>query len=115
MSKLNVGVGEEFPLDDTPKNDRQRLSCEDYMRMRRQYHTRWHQRRHRGGSVAALLILPMAAASITTAILYPLATLGVIGGLGLAGAAYRHGRYTGEAKKPEPPKPAGEDKPKDTV
>ena len=29
---------------------------------------------------------------LTAAILYPLATLGVIGGAGLAAAAYRHGR-----------------------
>lgn len=113
MSKLNVGVGEDFPLDDTPKND-QRLTCEDYRRMRHMHHARWRHRR-RGGPVAAILILPLAAASVTTAILYPLATLGVIGGLGLAGAAYRHGRYTSDTRKPEPPKTEDDNKPKDTV
>ena len=52
-------------------------------------------RRHRRGmhAAGALLILPAAAASVTAAIVYPLATLGVIGGLGLAAAAHRHRRW----------------------
>lgn len=109
MSKFNIGVGEDFPLDDAQKND-QRLSCEEYMRMRRMHHARWRHRRH-AGPVAAILVLPLAAASVTTAILYPLVTLGVIGGLGLAGAAYRHGRR----QSSEPPKPDTTDKPKDNA
>jgi hypothetical protein len=50
------------------------------------------RRHHRHSAVATLLVLPAAAASVTAAILYPLATLGVIGGLGAATAIYRHAR-----------------------
>jgi hypothetical protein len=38
------------------------------------------------------VIIPAGVAAITTAIIYPLATLGVIGGLGLAAAAHHRGR-----------------------
>ena len=87
MSKLNIGVGEEFPLDDDPKQSDDRHPCAQYRRHGR-------HRRHRGaGPVAALFILPAAAASVTAAILYPLATLGVIGGLGVAAAAHRRSRW----------------------
>jgi hypothetical protein len=82
MSKLNVGVGEEFPLDD------QQHERAPWLRPRR------HHRRHGHGTraVGALIILP-AAASVTAAILYPLVTLGVLGGVGLVAAAHRHGRW----------------------
>lgn len=85
MSKLNVGVGEEFPLANDPKQNGERHVCAQY----------WHHRRHRHGprAIGALLILPAAAASVTAAIVYPLVTLGVIGGLGLAAAAHRRGRW----------------------
>jgi hypothetical protein len=43
--------------------------------------------------LGAIIVLPAAAASVTAAILYPLATLGVIGGLGVAAAAHRHRRW----------------------
>ena len=84
MSKLNVGVGEEFPLDDEPKQSGEPHVCAQHWRHRR------HRHHHGAG---ALFILPAAAASVTAAILYPLATLGVIGGLGLAAAAHRRGRW----------------------
>ena len=87
MSKLNVGVGEEFPLDDEPKHSDDGHPCAQYRRHGRHRH-------HRGaGAVAALFILPAAAASVTAAIIYPLATLGVIGGLGVAAAAHRRNRW----------------------
>ena len=87
MSKLNIGVGEEFPLDDDPKQSDDRHPCAQYRRHGR-------HRRFRGAApVAALLILPAAAASVTAAIVYPLATLGVIGGLGFAAAAHRRDRW----------------------
>ncbi len=110
MSKLNVGVGEEFPLGDAPRQNEGEHVCAQY----------WRHRRHRRGmhAAGAFLILPAAAASVTAAIVYPLATLGVIGGLGLAAAAHRHRRweryrdayrkYRAEQDKPrdtpEPPK-----------
>lgn len=107
MSKLNVSVGEEFPLGDAPKPSEGEHVCPQYWRHRRGMH-----------AAGALLILPAAAASVTAAIVYPLATLGVIGGLGLAAAAHRHRRweryrdayrkYRAEQDKPrdtpEPPK-----------
>jgi hypothetical protein len=85
MSKLNVGVGEEFPLADDSKQTGEQHVCAQY----------WRHRRHRHGprAIGALLILPAAAASVTAAIVYPLATLGVIGGLGLAAAAHRRRRW----------------------
>lgn len=85
MSKLNVGVGEEFPLGDDPKQSGEPHACAQY----------WRHRRHRRRSHAAgaIIILPAAAASVTAAILYPLATLGVIGGLGVLAAAHRRGRW----------------------
>lgn len=87
MSKLNIGVGEEFPLGDAPRSERNH-SCDARWRARHMHH-----RRH--GPFAALLVLPAAAASVTAAILYPLATLSVIGGLGAAAAVYRHARRGG--------------------
>ena len=89
MSKLNIGVGEEFPLDDAGERNH---SCEARWRARHMHH---HRRHHRHGPFTALLVLPAAAASVTAAILYPLATLGVIGGLGAAAAIYRHARGNG--------------------
>lgn len=85
MSKLNIGVGEEFPLGDAPNQSTDQISCGQ----------RWRHRRHRHGPgpAAALVLLPAAAASVTAAILYPLATLGVIGGLGVAAAAHRRSRW----------------------
>ncbi|MEQ1864695.1 MAG: hypothetical protein ABL996_08580 [Micropepsaceae bacterium] len=110
MSKLNIGVGEEFPLGDAPKPSTSQHICAQH----------WRHRRHRRGMhvAGALIVLPAAAASVTAAIVYPLATLGVIGGLGLAAAAHRHRRwkryreayrrYRDAQKKqndtPEPPK-----------
>ena len=112
MSKLNIGVGEEFPLEDGPKSDHTRMTCEEFARARRLHHGRRHHL-HRGGGIAALLVLPLAAASVTTAIMFPLATLSVIGGLGLAGAAYRHSRRNSSAPGPQTPTPDDTDKAKD--
>ena len=95
MSKLNIGVGEDFPLNDAQKNETGDHPCAAHWRARRMHH-RHH--RHRGGPIAALFVLPAAAASVTAAILYPLATLAVLGGLGTAGAIYRHTR---RSAKPE--------------
>ncbi|MFN0023515.1 MAG: hypothetical protein ACKVS5_06405 [Parvularculaceae bacterium] len=92
MSKLNVGVGEDFPLNDAPKNDGHPCA---HWRARRMHYRR---HRHHGGPIAALFVLPAAAASVTAAILYPLATLAVLGGLGTAGAIYRHTRGDKNAK-----------------
>lgn len=89
MSKLNIGVGEEFPLDDATRGERLH-PCGANWREHRMRH-----RRHRYRAFATLLVLPAAAASVTAAILYPLATLGVIGGLGAATAVYRHARRNG--------------------
>lgn len=102
MSKLNIGVGEDFPLDDAQKNEAGEHPCAARWRARHMYRRR-HFYRHGPGPVAALFVLPAAAASVTTAILYPLATLGMIGGLGAAGAIYRHNRRTGNntTDKPE--------------
>lgn len=102
MSKLNIGVGEDFPLDDAPKNEGLDHSCARWRERRMQ--RRRHFYRHGPGPVAALLVLPAAAASVTAAILYPLATLGIIGGLGAASAIYRHNRRSENrtAAKPEP-------------
>jgi hypothetical protein len=94
MSKLNIGVGEDFPLDDDAiRSDDREYGCAHW-RARYANGERRHWRRH-GHPIygaAAIVVLPVAAASVTAAILYPLATLGVIGGAGLAAAAYRHGR-----------------------
>jgi hypothetical protein len=99
MSKLNIGVGEDFPVDGAEKQEAH--PCEAYWRARRMHmHARWRRRRH-AGPFAALLILPAATASVTAAVLYPLATLSVLTGLGLAGAAYRHTRGKPEADKPK--------------
>ncbi len=89
MSKLNIGVGEEFPLADAPRSERHH-PCGAHWRAHRM-----RRRHHRHRAVATLLVLPAAAASVTAAILYPLATLGVIGGLGAATAIYRHARRDG--------------------
>ena len=85
MSKLNIGVGEEFPLGDAQKQSDGQHVCAQYRR----------HGRHRHGmrAAGALIVLPAAAASVTAAIIYPLATLGVIGGLGLVAAAHRRGRW----------------------
>ena len=101
MSKLNIGVGEDFPLDDAHKNEAGEHPCAARWRARHMRHRRFY--RHGPGPVAALIVLPAAAASVTAAILYPLATLAVIGGLGAAGAIYRHNRHTGgdTSAKPE--------------
>jgi len=92
MSKLNIGVGEDFPLgDDAIKSDEREYGCAHWRaRYANGEHRHWRRRGHPGA--AAIIVLPVAAASVTAAILYPLATLGVIGGAGLAAAAYRHGR-----------------------
>lgn len=94
MSKINVGVGEDFPLDDAPKPEQPRENehpCAQW-RERRAHMRAWrHHRRMHG--LGAIIVLPAAAASVTAAILYPLATLGVIGGLGVAAAAHRHARW----------------------
>ncbi len=102
MSKLNIGVGEDFPLDDAQKNEAGEHPCAARWRARHM-HRRQHFHRHGPGPVAALFVLPAAAASVTAAILYPLATLGVIGGLGAAGVIYRRNRRgSGQASaKPE--------------
>lgn len=94
MSKLNIGVGEDFPLgDDAIKSDERETGCAHW---RARYadgeHRHWRRHGHPMRGAAAIFVLPVAAASITAAILYPLATLGVIGSAGLAAAAYRHGR-----------------------
>jgi len=110
MSKLNIGVGEDFPLEDAPKpQDFQ--TCEAYWRARHMRAHHWRRHRH-GRHAGALLVLPAAAASVTIGILYPLATLGVIGGLGLAAAAYRHGRWHGEefGHREPPAPPSGPEK-----
>ncbi len=85
MSKLNVGVGEEFPLGDNPQRSGERQICAQ--------HWRHHRHRNSARAVAALLVLPATAASVTAAIVYPLATLGVIGGLGIAAAVQRRRRW----------------------
>ncbi len=102
MSKLNIGVGEDFPLDDAQKNEAGEHPCAARWRAHHMHRGR-HFRRHGPGPVAALFVLPAAAASVTAAILYPLATLGVIGGLGAAGAIYRRNRRVGDnaTDKPE--------------
>lgn len=92
MSKLNIGVGEDFPLDDGPNGERHH-PCEARWHARHMH----HRRHHRHGPFAALLVLPAAAASVTAAIIYPLATLGVIAGLGAAGAIYRRARRNAAA------------------
>ncbi|MCE9524340.1 MAG: hypothetical protein K8S25_18115 [Alphaproteobacteria bacterium] len=85
MSKLNVGVGEEFPLGDVPKQSGEQHNCRQH----------WRHNRHRHGmrAAGALIVLPVAAASVTAAIMYPLVTLGLIGGLGVAAAAHRRSRW----------------------
>jgi hypothetical protein len=108
MSKLNIGVGEEFPLDDAPGNEAHEHPCAARWRARHM-HRRRHFYRYGPGPVAALFVLPAAAASVTAAILYPLATLGVIGGLGAAGAIYRHNRRSEHNSKPDA-KPDSEQK-----
>lgn len=95
MSKLNVSVGEDFPLNDAPKNETPDHPCAAHWRARRMHH---RHRRYHGGPFAALFVLPAAAASVTAAILYPLTTLAVLGGLGTAGAIYRHTRANSNAK-----------------
>jgi hypothetical protein len=94
MSKLNIGVGEDFPLgDDAIKSDEREYGCAHWRaRYANGEHRHWRRHGHPMRGAAAIIILPVAAASVTAAILYPLATLGVIGGAGLAAAAYRHGR-----------------------
>ena len=92
MSKLNIGVGEDFPLDDVQKSEGGEHPCAARWRARHM-HRRRHFYRHGPGPVAALVVLPAAAASVTAAILYPLATLAVIAGLGAAGTLYRHNRH----------------------
>lgn len=94
MSKYNVGVGEDFPVGDGPGMSDARSRCEAAWHARRE-HFRHHRgfRRHRMHGPAAFVVLPAAVASITAAVLYPIVTLGIIGGAGLVAAAYRHGRW----------------------
>ena len=102
MSKLNIGVGADFPLDDAPKIEADEHPCVARWR-ERHMHRRRHVYRHGPGPVAALFVLPAAAASVTAAILYPLTTLGVIGSLAAASALYRHRRRAeGDNKSPKP-------------
>ena len=91
MSKLNVGVGEDFPLGDDARQDEREHFCA----AARHWRHRGRHRRfgHGPGPAAAIFVLPAAVASVTAAVLYPLATLGVIGGAGLAAAAYGRGRW----------------------
>jgi hypothetical protein len=101
MSKLSIGVGEDFPLDDAPKNETNEHPCAARWRARHMHRGRHFRRRHGPGPVAALFVLPAAAASVTAAILYPLATLGLIGSLGAAGVIYRHSRRNDNDTKPD--------------
>jgi hypothetical protein len=87
MSKLNVGVGEDFPLGDDANQTGREHACAHYWRHRHGRH-----RHHPARAAAAIVIIPAGVAAVTTAILYPLTTLGVIGGLGLVAAAHRRGR-----------------------
>jgi hypothetical protein len=100
MSKLNVGVGEDFPLEDDAKRNESDHPCAHYWRARQARRERYREWRREHGpgpaALGAIVIVPAAVASVTAAILYPLATLGVAGGLGLAAAAYRRGRWRRE-------------------
>jgi hypothetical protein len=112
MSKLSIGVGEDFPLEDAPQ-PRDFRACSARWHTHRMHARGWRHRRHMHGA-GAIVALPAVAASVTVAILYPLATLGVIGGLGLAAAAYRHGRWHGEEFHPQsPPDRAKSEPPKE--
>lgn len=97
MSKYNVGIGDDFPLEDGPPSSDARTHCEAYWQARRErmHHFRHHRRHRHGmaGPAAAFIVLPAAVASVTAAVLYPLVTLGVIGGAGLVAAAYRRGHW----------------------
>lgn len=106
MSKLNVGVGEDFPLGDPPDQTSERHGCAH----------RWRHHRHGRGlhTAGAFIVLPAAAASVTVAILYPLTTLGVIGGLGLVAAAHRHGRWQRYRDAYRRHRDERHDKPRDT-
>lgn len=93
MSKLNIGVGEDFPLgDDAIKSDEHDRGCAHWRARYADGDRHWRRHGRPMHGAAAILVLPVAAASVTAAILYPLATLGVIGSAGLAAAAFRHGR-----------------------
>lgn len=88
MSKLNIGVGEDFPVQDDDAGERFESYC-GYARHYRYGHRFGH--RHGPEHMAkAFIALPAAAATVTVAVLYPLTTLGVIVGLGALAAAHRH-------------------------
>ena len=92
MSKLNVGVGEEFPLGEDANQNEREHPCAGW----RSRHGGWRRGHHRHGPgpAAAIVVIPAGVAAVTTAILYPLTTLGVIGGLGLVAAAHHRGRWS---------------------
>jgi hypothetical protein len=95
MSKYNVGIGEDFPLEDGPESGA-RSRCEARWQAHRERMHHFRHRRHRHGMyapAAAFVVLPAAVATVTVAVLYPLVTLGVIGGAGLVAAAYRRGHW----------------------
>lgn len=98
MSKYNVGIGEDFPLEDGPGSSDARSRCEARWQAHRErmHHFRHRRHRHYGmhaPAAAAFVALPAAVATVTVAVLYPLITLGVIGGAGLVAAAYRRGHW----------------------
>lgn len=90
MSKLNVGVGEDFPLGEDANQNEGDHPC---ARWRNRHGRRHGHHRHGPGAAAAIVVIPAGVAAVTTAILYPLTTLGVIGGLGLVAAAHHRGRW----------------------
>ncbi len=73
MSKVSVGVGEEFPLQEPS------IAGPGGGRHWRHHHNGHRRGRHRHG--AALFFLPVLAAGVTAAISYPLETLAGAGAL----------------------------------
>ncbi|MBI1213684.1 MAG: hypothetical protein GC190_19670 [Alphaproteobacteria bacterium] len=88
MSKLNVGVGADFPVDSAEPGDDDRYEGCDYARFRRHRH---RFGRHRGrffffGPLALIVFIAM----ISMAISYPMVILGLVAIAAVAFAARHH-------------------------
>ncbi len=124
MSKLNVGVGAEFPVDSAepePNEDERGDYCDGYRFRGRRGHYRMRAWRRGPFMFAPLLAIVAFIALISAAVSYPGVVLALIAIAILAFALRRHhwhdryegpydGRYDGRERRDDGPQPdAGPD------
>ena len=96
MSKLDVGVGDEFPLDEDKSESRPHRGHR-HGRHRHRFHGHGHHHRHHFHALPLLLILGgvaalVAAGKISASTAYAMIGLGVLFLVGLVFARVRHFR-----------------------